>query len=50
MLLTLAFILLLFWLIALGLHLLGGIVHVLLVVAIALVVMHLIRGGTSRPV
>jgi hypothetical protein len=51
MFLTLAFILLVCWLIGLGLHLLGGIIHVLLVLAIAMAIMHFVRGGgSSRPV
>jgi len=50
MFLTLAFILLLFWIAGLAMHVVGGLIHVLLVIAIAMAIMHFVRGGRSRPV
>ncbi len=41
---TLAIILLILWIAGLGLHLLGGFIHIVLVVAIILAIAHFVRG------
>jgi hypothetical protein len=44
MLWTLIVLLLLFWLLGFGFHVAGGIIHVLLVIAVVLIVVNLISG------
>jgi len=49
MLLAIAFLLLLFWLGGLFIHIAGGLIHILLVIALIMFVLHFVRGG-ARPV
>ncbi|MEO7933015.1 MAG: lmo0937 family membrane protein [Chthoniobacterales bacterium] len=45
MLLIIAILLLLFWIAGLFAHIAGGLIHILLVVALVVFVLHFIRGG-----
>ncbi len=45
MLLIIAIILLLFWTAGLFAHIAGGLIHILLVVAVIVFILHFIRGG-----
>lgn len=44
MLTTIAIILLVLWLLGFSLHLLGGLIHIVLVIAVVLFVLHFLRG------
>jgi hypothetical protein len=49
MLLILAIILVAFWVIGLVAHIAGGLIHLLLVIALVMFVLHLLRGRRSAP-
>jgi hypothetical protein len=49
MLLILAIILVAFWVIGLVAHVAGGLIHLLLVIALVMFVLHLLRGRRSAP-
>jgi hypothetical protein len=48
MLLTIAIILLIFWGLGLATHILGGLIHIILVIALVVFVLHFLR-GTPTP-
>jgi hypothetical protein len=48
MLLTIAGILLVLWLLGLIAHIAGAVIHILLVIALVVVVLHFLRGRGSR--
>jgi uncharacterized protein DUF5670 len=48
MLLGIAVILILFWLIGLFAHIAGGLIHLVLVIALVLFVLHFVRGRAGR--
>ncbi len=47
MLLTIAIILLVLWVLGFSLHVLGGFIHIVLVLAIILAVVHFLKGNKS---
>ena len=44
MLLTIGIILVVLWLLGFTLHLAGGIIHILLIIAVIMVILHFVRG------
>lgn len=44
MLLTIGIILVVLWLLGFTMHLAGGIIHILLVIAVVMVILHFVRG------
>lgn len=44
MLMTIAIILLIFWGLGLSMHLLGGLIHIILVVALVMFILHFVQG------
>jgi hypothetical protein len=49
MLLVLAIILVIFWLIGVVVHIAGGLIHLVLLVALVMFVLHLLKGRKSAP-
>ncbi len=47
MLMTIAIILLVLWLGGFALHIAGGLIHIILVIALIMFVLHFVRGGSS---
>lgn len=50
MLLIVAIVILLFWLGGFAFHVAGGLIHILLVIALVVFILHFLRGGRGGPV